>query len=147
MDGSNAQEPVNAWFPGDDLLRPTGARRGLPIGNLTSQWFANWYLDGLDHAVTSRLGVGGYVRYCDDFILLDDDRGRLHGGAGPLPGMADGPAAAAARGAVGHDAGARRADVRGLSDLGRASAVAGGQRADLSTPAAVDETQPTPNGG
>ena len=52
-------------------------RRGLPIGNLTSQWFANWYLNDLDHLVTSRLGVGGYVRYCDDFVLLDDDRGRL----------------------------------------------------------------------
>jgi hypothetical protein len=77
VDGSNPQEEVLEWYPGDDLWAPAGRRRGLPIGNLTSQWFANWYLDGLDHLVTSRLGVGGHVRYCDDFVLLDNDRGRL----------------------------------------------------------------------
>jgi len=49
----------------------------LPIGNLTSQWFSNWYLTGLDHFVTSRLGLGGYVRYCDDFLICCDDRGVL----------------------------------------------------------------------
>ena len=80
VDGSNAQETATEWFRGDDLLTPLERDAGLPIGNLTSQWFANWYLDGLDHAATSRWGVGGYVRYCDDFIFLDDDRGRLHGG-------------------------------------------------------------------
>jgi retron-type reverse transcriptase len=77
VDGSNAQEPVQEWFAGDDLFGPAQRRRGLPIGNLTSQWFANWYLNDLDHFVTIRLGVGGYVRYCDDFLLLDRDRGRL----------------------------------------------------------------------
>ncbi len=74
VDHSNDQEPVFEYFPGDDLFTPFERRRGLPIGNLTSQWFANWYLTGLDHYVTSGLGIGGYVRYCDDFILLDDDR-------------------------------------------------------------------------
>jgi RNA-directed DNA polymerase len=49
----------------------------LPIGNLTSQWLANWYLSDLDYFVTNRRGVGGYVRYCDDFILLDNDRSWL----------------------------------------------------------------------
>jgi len=77
VDGSNEQEPVLLYFPGDDLFSPGDRRRGLPIGNLTSQWFANWYLDGLDHLVTSHLRVGGHVRYCDDFVLLDNDRGRL----------------------------------------------------------------------
>jgi len=77
VDGSNEQEPVVEYFAGDDLLTPITRRRGLPIGNLTSQWFANWYLDGLDHYVTSHLGVGTYVRYCDDFILLHDNRRRL----------------------------------------------------------------------
>lgn len=49
----------------------------MPIGNLTSQWFANWYLNGFDHAVTSGLGFGGYVRYCDDFVIFGDDRQQL----------------------------------------------------------------------
>lgn len=77
VDRANPQEEVTEWFPGDDLFSPAERRRGLPIGNLTSQWFANWYLDGLDHLLTSRLRIGGYVRYCDDFVLLDNDRGRL----------------------------------------------------------------------
>jgi RNA-directed DNA polymerase len=77
VDRSNPQERVLEWFPGDDLFAPLERARGLPIGNLTSQWFANWYLDGLDHFVTSRLGIGGYVRYCDDFVLLHNDRAKL----------------------------------------------------------------------
>lgn len=77
VDHSNPQESVLDWFPGDDLLAPLEYRRGLPIGNLTSQWFANWMLNDLDHYVTSRLGIGGYVRYCDDFVLLHDDQGFL----------------------------------------------------------------------
>ncbi|HEX4591835.1 MAG TPA: reverse transcriptase/maturase family protein [Gemmataceae bacterium] len=77
VDGSNEQEPVCDWFSGDDLFTPSDRRRGLLIGNLTSPWFANWYLDGLDHAATSRWGAGGYVRYCDDFVLLGNDPGRL----------------------------------------------------------------------
>lgn len=77
VDSSNPQEPVLDWFPGDDLFSPSERPRGLPIGNLTSQWFANWMVNDVDHFLTSGLGVGGYVRYCDDMILLDDDRRRL----------------------------------------------------------------------
>lgn len=58
-------------FPGDDLfsqLRP----RGLPIGNLTSQFFANLYLDPLDHFCTEALRAP-FVRYVDDFALFADD--------------------------------------------------------------------------
>lgn len=51
IDGLNPQEPVNLYFPGDDLFSPLARRPGLPIGNLTSQLFANIYLDGLDHYV------------------------------------------------------------------------------------------------
>ena len=47
IDGSNAQEPAEWFFPGDDLFSVTERRRGLPLGNLTSQFFANVYLDGL----------------------------------------------------------------------------------------------------
>jgi retron-type reverse transcriptase len=49
--------------------------RGMPIGNLTSQLFANLYLDSLDHFVKEELRVRHYVRYMDDFILLLDGRG------------------------------------------------------------------------
>ena len=37
------------WFPGDDLFTPIERRTGLPLGNQTSQFFANVYLDPLDH--------------------------------------------------------------------------------------------------
>lgn len=72
VDGSNPQEPVNLIFPGDDLFTPQSRRKGLPIGNLTSQWFANLYLNGLDHFVKEVLRAP-YVRYVDDFALFHDD--------------------------------------------------------------------------
>ncbi|MDX1991249.1 MAG: reverse transcriptase domain-containing protein [bacterium] len=65
------------YFPGDDLfaqMRP----RGLPIGNLTSQFWANVYLNGLDHFVKRNLKCEGYVRYVDDFLLFADDKITLH---------------------------------------------------------------------
>ncbi len=78
VDGSNAQEPVNLYFGGDDLFAPFARRRGLPIGNLTSQFFANIHLDRFDHFVKQELRVPGYVRYVDDFILFGPDRATLH---------------------------------------------------------------------
>jgi hypothetical protein len=77
IDGSNRQEPVELYFPGDDLLAPYQRRRGLPIGNLTSQLFHNIYLDPLDHFIKEVLRAPGYVRYVDDFALFDDDQDRL----------------------------------------------------------------------
>lgn len=73
IDGSNPQEPVHIHYPGDDLLAPLTRRRGLPIGNLTSQFFANLYLDGMDHFIKEVLRAKGYVRYVDDFALFHDD--------------------------------------------------------------------------
>lgn len=46
---------------------------GLPIGNLTSQFFANVYLNELDQFVTTALGVEKYVRYVDDFVIVGED--------------------------------------------------------------------------
>lgn len=43
---------------------------GLPIGNLTSQVFANFYLNSLDHFIKNELGVSFYGRYVDDFVLV-----------------------------------------------------------------------------
>ncbi len=65
------------WPPGGDLLDVQIHRRGLPIGNLTSQFFANVYLNDLDHFVKHDLRVKGYVRYVDDFILFGPSRTEL----------------------------------------------------------------------
>ena len=56
--------------------RPTYVEKGkgLPIGNLTSQHFANLYLGELDHYLKDFLGVRGYVRYMYDFISFHDDK-------------------------------------------------------------------------
>jgi retron-type reverse transcriptase len=64
------------YFPGDDLL--AGVRpRGLPIGNLTSQFWANCYLNPFDHFVKRELRCPAYVRYVDDFLLFADDKATL----------------------------------------------------------------------
>lgn len=51
--------------------------KGLPIGNLTSQHFANLYLGELDHYAKEVLRAPGYVRYMDDFVLWADDKATL----------------------------------------------------------------------
>jgi hypothetical protein len=51
--------------------------KGLPIGNLNSQFFANVYLNALDQFVKHTLKCRFYLRYCDDFVLLSDDRAQL----------------------------------------------------------------------
>jgi RNA-directed DNA polymerase len=53
--------------------------KGLPIGNLTSQHFANQYLTPLDHFIKERLRAPGYVRYMDDFLLFSDSKNFLRG--------------------------------------------------------------------
>ena len=66
-----------AAMPGD--LVEMAERRGLPIGSLTSQWFANLYLSPLDHLIKERLRAPGYVRYMDDMVLFGDCKGQLWG--------------------------------------------------------------------
>ena len=77
VDGSNAQVPVPWYFDGDDLWTPYLRRRGLPLGNQTSQFFANVYLDPLDHFIKEELRCPHYVRYVDDLALFSDSSGRL----------------------------------------------------------------------
>lgn len=74
IDGSNEQDPAIEYFPGDTLLTPLQRRKGLPIGNLTSQFFANVYLNEFDHFVREQLKVSKYLRYVDDFSLFADDK-------------------------------------------------------------------------
>lgn len=57
---------------------PDGPGRGLPIGALTSQWFANVYLDGLDRWLLEGARVRGMVRYMDDVVWWCDDRAEAH---------------------------------------------------------------------
>jgi len=52
--------------------------KGIPIGSLTSQHFANLYLDRLDHYIKDSLRVKGYLRYMDDFILFGYEKADLH---------------------------------------------------------------------
>ena len=52
-------------------------QKGLPIGNLTSQFFANFYLSALDHFVLEKLKPASYVRYMDDILLIDDSKQKL----------------------------------------------------------------------
>jgi retron-type reverse transcriptase len=71
------EEYEMVYFPGDDLFaiqRP----RGLPIGNLTSQFWANCYLNPFDHFVKRNLRCKGYVRYVDDFLLFSNNKDELH---------------------------------------------------------------------
>jgi retron-type reverse transcriptase len=74
--GVHAAEPPR-YFPGDDLLAATRPR-GLPIGNLTSQFWANVYLNPLDQFIKRELKCAGYVRYVDDFLLFAPDKPTLH---------------------------------------------------------------------
>jgi RNA-directed DNA polymerase len=51
---------------------------GLPIGNYTSQWFSNFFLQDLDHFIKEELHIDYYIRYVDDLVLLSDDKAKLH---------------------------------------------------------------------
>lgn len=67
--GVLSEEYKMVYFPGDDLtaaLRP----RGLPIGNLTSQFWSNCYLNPLDHFVKRELNCQAYERYVDDLLAI-----------------------------------------------------------------------------
>lgn len=51
--------------------------KGLPMGNQTSQWFALYYLDGLDRLIKEKLRIKYYTRYMDDMILIHPDKNYL----------------------------------------------------------------------
>ena len=50
---------------------------GIPLGNLSSQWYALIYLDDLDRFIKEKLQIKGYIRYMDDFILIHKDKNYL----------------------------------------------------------------------
>lgn len=55
----------------------TSPHKGLPLGNVTSQIFANIYLNELDQFVKHTLKARHYIRYCDDFVILDESKSTL----------------------------------------------------------------------
>ncbi len=77
LENSNPQETVIDYFTGDDLFTPLERRKGLPIGNLTSQFFANIYLNKLDHYIFEILKQRAYVRYVDDFVVFGNCKEEL----------------------------------------------------------------------
>lgn len=65
-------------YPGDTSETAQARPRGLPIGNQTSQFWANCYLNPLDHFIKDQLGCRAYLRYVDDFLLFAEDKLTLH---------------------------------------------------------------------
>ena len=77
VDSGRSPDVVDLYFPGDDLFTPSQRPHGLPIGNLTSQLFANVYLDELDHWIKDRPGAPAYLRFVDDFVVLGNSNDEL----------------------------------------------------------------------
>lgn len=75
--GVLSDQYIMHYFPGDDLfatLRP----RGLPIGNLTSQFWSNVYMNPFDWFIKRELRCRAYLRYVDDFVLFSNDKSQLN---------------------------------------------------------------------
>jgi retron-type reverse transcriptase len=84
-EGCLYKSPAEKWtgLPANKSLllqKKQGVKdRGLPIGNLTSQIYANFYLSRFDHFMKSELGLKYYGRYVDDFFVVHRDRRFLSG--------------------------------------------------------------------
>ena len=51
---------------------------GLPLGFYTSQWFANFYMQTVDHFIKEKLGAKYYIRYMDDMVIFGANKKELH---------------------------------------------------------------------
>lgn len=83
IDKNILKDKFRRKFKDDDLLKlldliVDSSHKGLPIGNYTSQWFANFYLQELDHHVKNNLKVTYYMRYIDDMVLFGSNKRKLH---------------------------------------------------------------------
>jgi hypothetical protein len=69
-------------FKDSDLLWLLGviidSCRGIPLGNYTSQWFGNLYLNSFDHWIKEEKRIKHYFRYCDDLVILGKNKEFLH---------------------------------------------------------------------
>ncbi len=82
IDGANPQEEAVHYFAGDDLFTPYERRRGLPLGNQTSQFFANVYLNPLDQMVNRELPAIVYPLW-GRFSVIRRDQGGADRDEGP----------------------------------------------------------------
>ena len=65
--------PDTLWLI-ENIIYSIGSGKNTPIGNYTSQWFGNLYMNELDQFVKHDLKIKAYLRYCDDFLLFHDDK-------------------------------------------------------------------------
>lgn len=77
IDSAGSGHEHDHLFPDDSFYFSKG-RRGIPIGNLTSQLFANIYLDRVDAYAKQTLKIRHYVRYMDDILFFHTDKAQLH---------------------------------------------------------------------
>ena len=69
--------PDTLWLLKDIIYSIPGGKN-VPIGNYTSQWLGNLYMNELDQFLKHEMNIRHYIRYCDDFILLHQDKRFLH---------------------------------------------------------------------
>ena len=62
----------------DDVIFSFKGGKNAPIGNYLSQWCGNFYLSGLDNFIKRELKIKDYIRYCDDFMLFENNKTYLH---------------------------------------------------------------------
>lgn len=62
----------------ENIVRSIPGEKNVPIGNLTSQWFGNLYMNELDMFIKHKLKIKCYLRYCDDFALFSNDKKQLN---------------------------------------------------------------------
>ena len=70
-------DKIIVWLIRKILANSSSQDRGMPLGNLTSQFFANVYLNDLDWFVKSKLKAKYYIRYVDDFVIFERDKKQL----------------------------------------------------------------------
>lgn len=57
-----------------DIIYSMGGGKNVPIGNYTSQWFGNLYMNEIDQFLKHEYKINHYIRYCDDFLIIHEDR-------------------------------------------------------------------------
>jgi len=79
LEGCTLRSSPRLWnkLPSDKSLLGVASEHGLPIGNLSSQVLANFYLNGLDHYCKHELGLRYYGRYVDDMVIVHKDKDYL----------------------------------------------------------------------
>jgi len=83
------KDPELLWLL-DEIIDSIPGGKGLPIGNYTSQYLANFYLTYFDHWLKEEKGIKYYLRYMDDMVILHGDKSFLHQLRGKAHGFSRG---------------------------------------------------------